>query len=97
MLHLVSIITHERSLLKNKNNNNNLYIAQSGPTLQSHGQYVAHPAPLSMGFSRQEYWSGLPFLSPGHLPTQSSDPKIKPSSPALHADSLQLEPPGKPI
>ena len=50
---------------------------------------VAHQAPLSMGFSRQEYWSGLPFPSPGDLP----DPGIKPESPtapALQADSLLL-------
>ena len=40
---------------------------------------VAHQAPLSMGFSRQEYWSGLPFPSPGDLPS----PGIKPESPAL--------------
>ena len=40
---------------------------------------VAHQAPMSMGFSRQEYWSGLPFPSPGDLP----DPGIKPGSPAL--------------
>ena len=46
--------------------------------------FVAHQAPLSMGFSRQEYWSGLPFRSPGDLP----DPGIKPGSPALQADSL---------
>ena len=46
---------------------------------------VAHQAPLSMGFSRQEYWSGLPFPFPGDLP----DPGIKPRSPALQADSLQ--------
>ena len=39
-------------------------------------------APLSMGFSRQEYWTGLPFLSPGDLP----DPGIEPESPALQAD-----------
>ena len=45
---------------------------------------AALQAPLSMGFSRQEYWSGLPFLSPGDLP----DPGIKPRSPALQADSL---------
>ena len=43
-------------------------------------------------FSRQEYWSGLPFPSPGDLP----DPGIKPESPALQADSLPSEPPGKP-
>ena len=40
---------------------------------------IAHQAPLSMGFSRPEYWSGLPFLSPDNLP----DPGIKPESPAL--------------
>ena len=45
---------------------------------------VARQAPLSMEFSRQEYWSGLPFPSPGDLP----DPGIEPSSPALWADSL---------
>ena len=49
---------------------------------------VAHQAPLSMGFSRQEYWSGLLFPSPGHLP----DPGIEPGSPALQADSLLTEP-----
>ena len=44
---------------------------------------VARQAPLSMGFSRQEYWSGLPFLPPGDLP----EPGIKPESPALQEDS----------
>ena len=44
---------------------------------------VASQSPLSMGFSRQEYWNGLPFLPPGDLP----DPGIKPESPALQADS----------
>ena len=53
---------------------------------------VASKAPLSMGFSSQEYWSGLPFLSPGDLP----DPGIGPRSPALQADSLLAEPPGSP-
>ena len=48
---------------------------------------AAYQAPLSVGFSRQEYWSGLPFPSPGELP----DPGIKPGSPALHADSLRTE------
>ena len=42
----------------------------------------AHQAPLSMGFSQQEYWNGLPFSSPGNLP----NPRIEPGSPALHAD-----------
>ena len=71
---------------------------------------VAHQAPMSMAFSRQEYWSGLPFPSPGDLPDPGikqeywsglpfpslgalPDPGIKP---ALQADSLPSEPPGKP-
>ena len=54
---------------------------------------VAHQTPLSMGFSRQEYWSGLPFPSPGDLP----DPEIEPGSPTLQADALTSEPPGKPL
>ena len=53
---------------------------------------VAYQAPLSMGFSRQEYCSGLPFPSPGDLP----HPGVKPGSPTLQADSLPSEPPGKP-
>ena len=52
---------------------------------------VAYQASLSMGFSRQEYWSGLPFPSPGDLP----DPGIEPRSPTLEADALTSEPPGK--
>ena len=52
---------------------------------------VAHQAPLSIGFSRQEHWSVLPFPSPGDLP----DPGIEPRSPALQADALTSEPPGK--
>ena len=51
---------------------------------------VAYQAPPSMGFSRQEYWSGLPFPSPGDLP----DPGIEPGSPAFQADALTSEPPG---
>ena len=54
---------------------------------------VAYQAPPSMEFSRQEYWSGLPFPSPGDLP----DPGIEPRSPSLQADALLSEPPGKPI
>ena len=53
---------------------------------------VALQAPLSIGFSRQEHWSGLPFPSPGDL----TNPGIKPRSPALQADSLQTELQGKP-
>ena len=52
---------------------------------------VAYQAPLSMGFSRQQYWSGLPFLSPRDLP----NPGIEPGSPALQTDALPSEPPGK--
>ena len=57
---------------------------------------VAHQAPLSIDFSRQEYWHGLPCPSPGYLP----DPGIKPSSPmspALQANFLPIEPLGKPL
>ena len=50
---------------------------------------VAYHAPLSMGFSRQEYWSGLPFPSPGDLPNTG----IEPVSPALQTDALPSEPP----
>ena len=53
---------------------------------------VALQAPLSIEFSKQEYWSGLPFPSLGDL----SDPGIEPGSPALQADYLPSEPPGKP-
>ena len=53
---------------------------------------VACQSPPSMGFSRQEYWNGLPFPSPGYL----SDPGIKSRSPALQADSLPSEPPANP-
>ena len=54
-------------------------------------QTVVFQAPLSMGFSRQEYWSGLPFPSPGDL----LNPGIKHGSPALQVNSLPSEPPGK--
>ena len=53
---------------------------------------IAYQAPPSMGFSRQECWNGLPFPSPGDLP----DPGIEPRSPALQADALPSEPPGRP-
>ena len=53
---------------------------------------VAYQALPSMGFSRQEYWSGLPFPSLGDLP----NPGIEPGSPTLQADALPSEPPGKP-
>ena len=54
-----------------------------------HSSTIARP--LFMGFSRQEYWSGLPFPSPGDLP----DPGIEPGSLTLEADALTSEPPGK--
>ena len=53
---------------------------------------VAHQAPLSMGFPRQEYWSELPFRPPGDFP----DLRIKPKSPALGGELFITEPPGKP-
>ena len=53
---------------------------------------VAYQAPPSMGFSRQEYWSGVPFPSPGDLP----NPGMEPGSPAFQADALTSKPPGKP-
>ena len=66
-------------------------VAQSCPNLCDPWT-VAYQVPPSMGFSRQEYWSGLPFPSPGDLP----DPGIEPRSPAFQADALTSEPPGKP-
>ena len=57
---------------------------------------VAYQAPLSMGFSRQEYWSGLPCPPPGDLPDPGIEP-TSPESPALQVESLPTEPPGKPL
>ena len=54
---------------------------------------LVYQAPPSIGFSRQEDWSGLPFPSPGDLP----DPGIEPGSSALQADTLPSEPLGKPL
>ena len=68
-------------------------VAQSCPTLCDPMDSSLHQAPPSMGFFRQEYWSGLPFPSSGNLP----DPGIKPRSPALQTDALPSEPPGKSI
>ena len=65
-------------------------VVQSCPTLATPWT-AAYQAPPSMGFSRQEYRSGVPSPSPGDLP----DPGIKPGSPALQADTLPSEPPGK--
>ena len=57
---------------------------------------VAHQAPLSVGFFRQEYWRGLLFLPPGNLPDPGTEP-TSPVSPALQADYLSSEPLGKPL
>ena len=65
-------------------------VAQSCPTLCDSVD-VACQAPPSKGFSRQEYWSGLPFPFPGDLP----NPGMEPGPPALEADALTSEPPGK--
>ena len=67
-------------------------VAKSCPTLVTPCT-VARQAPVSVGLSRSEYWSGLQFPSPGDLP----NPGIKPRSPALQADSLLSEPPEKPL
>ena len=64
-------------------------VAQSCPTLATPST-VAHQNSLSMGFFSQEYWSGLPFPSPGNLPNAGD----KPMSPALLVDSLLIEPAG---
>ena len=66
-------------------------VTQSCPTLATPWTVVSQ-APLSMGLPRQEYWSGLPFPSPGNLP----NPGIKPASPALASGFFSTEPPGKP-
>ena len=68
-------------------------VTQSGPTLFDPLDCIARQAPLSMGFSRQEYWSGLPFPSLGDL----HDLGIEPMSPASQADSLPLSHQGSPI
>ena len=68
-------------------------VAQSCPTLcNSMDNSGSDSSPLSMGFLRQEYWTGLPFASPGDLP----NPGIEPGSPALQADSSPTELQGKP-
>ena len=67
-------------------------VAQSCPTLCDPMDSIAYQAPLFVGFSRQGYWSGLPFPSLGDLP----DPGIKPESPALQVDALLSKLLGKP-
>ena len=64
-----------------------MLVTQSCPTLCDPVDYIAHRAPLSMGFTRPEFWSGLPLPTPGDL----LDPGIKPRSLALQSDSLPSE------
>ena len=66
-------------------------VAQSCSTLCNAIDCIAYQAPPSMEFSRREYWSGLPFPSPGDLP----NPGIEPRCPTLQADALPSEPSGK--
>ena len=68
-----------------------MHVSRSVTSDSATPQNVVHQAPLSVGFSRQEHWSGSLFPSPGDLP----DPGIEPGSPALQADSLPSEPAGK--
>ena len=67
-------------------------VAQLCPTLCD-SVNVAYQASPSMGFPRQKYWNGLPFPPPGDLP----EPGMEHGPPALQADSLPSEPPGKPL
>ena len=67
-------------------------VTKSCPSLATNPMTVAHQTPLSVGFPKQEYWSGLLFPSPGNLP----DPEITPGSPALARGFVTTEPPGKP-
>ena len=82
----MTLLGHREALVKGK-----VLVAQS--QLFATPWTAACQAPWSMRFSRQEYWSGLPFSRPGNLP----DPGIEPGSPVLQADSLPYEPPGKPF
>ena len=75
---------------KNDDGDGGGFITNLRPTLATPWT-IAHQASLSMGFPRQEYWSGLPFPSPGELP----HPGIKPRSPALQVVSLLTKPPWK--
>ena len=74
------------------NSKQKVLVSQLCLTLWEKERATAHQAPLSMGFFRQEYWSGLPFPSPGDLANSG----IEPGSPTLQVDSLSSEPPGKP-
>ena len=77
------VMTNLNSILKSRDN----FCQQKVHIVEA----MSHQAPLSMIFSRQGYWSGLPFPSPGDIP----NPGIELGSPALQADSLPSEPPSK--
>ena len=87
-------VAQSRTQLKQLSSSTHIYYSESESVSHSVmsdsaiAQTVASQAPLSMEFSRQEYWNGLPFLSPGDL----SDPGTEPRSHALQADSLLSEP-----
>ena len=81
-----------KAIFSFKKNESESEVAQSCPTLCD-PMDIAHQVPPSMGFSRQEYWSGLPFPFPGDHPNPGSEPM----SPALWADALLSEPPGNPL
>ena len=66
-----------------------MHVCAQSNSLRPHGLYVACQAPLSMEFSRQEYWSWLPFPTPGDLPDPGIEP-TSPESPALQSDTLPL-------
>ena len=87
--------TKSQTQLKQLSGGDDGLVSKLCPTLET-PWIVVGQAPLSMGFSRQEYWSGLPWP----LPRALLDPGIKPeslTSPALQVDSLPLAPPGKPL
>ena len=94
----VTLLEHPASLQQNIASLLGVLIAQWARHLLSYVRLFATPstvawqAPPSLGFSRQEYWSGLPFSSPRDLP----DPGIEPESLALQTEALPSEPPGKP-
>ena len=71
-------------------------VTRSCPVLCDPVDYIAHQAPLSREFSRQEYWSGLPFPSPGGLPNPRIEP-ASPASPAVAGRFFTSVPPGKPV
>ena len=76
--------------LNNAQNTGDSEVAQLCPTLRDPMDCIAYQAPPSMGFSRQEYWSGLPFPSPG----ESSQPRDQTRVSTFQADALTAEPPG---